>query len=1108
MVIDKKGININICFSSDNNYAQHLGVTIISILKNAKKEDNYNFYIMDGGINKKNKNKLDKLKKIKDFNITYINIDNQDFSNCPMTNYVNYITLPTYYRFKIPTFFPDIDKILYMDCDMIVRSDIAPLFETNIDNYYLAAVPEVFNHNHKERLEFKSDEYYFNAGLLLINNKKWKEDNIEKRLFEYALNPTHEILYQDQDILNEVLKSRVKYLPLKWNLQHDTIFYDESYLFHKDERIDALEEPFIIHFTHKLKPWLIECTNPYKYEYKKYLRISPWKSHIYKMRYERYKQKLFINIKNLPKLIFSVRNQNIHKVISLFGIQIKLKSKTLFFKQQINEIKEYQYWKMDKLESLLQHICAENEKISNNEHRLCEHINLIDSEIISMNKKMNKISEELLSDNQINKLILNQDELLNRVEDLKNIFQGTKHDYLKNEQSINMQSSLILEDLLKNNDVEQNILNLLKINGKMACSVWSNKVQDMLSNMEYLFENNTHIEFLEKGDYSADLYILWGTQPYSAQINILRNAIYRNKPFIILEDGFLKSIETSACKNNYNKYHKGVSFVADTKNIYYDARQSSTLEQMLNDKNLIITDEQKKRARACIDKIVETHLTKYNHQPIYEPNIGRNGVKKVLVVDQSYGDMSIAKGLASDDTFRQMLEDAITENPNADIIVKTHPDTIAGAGGYYKGLKAHDNIYTMTEAINPISLIKYCDEVYVCTTQLGFEALMCDKTVHVYGMPFYAGWGLTDDKQICERRTNKRSLEEVFYIAYIMYTYYVNPDKKCRCEIEDAIEYLLKLRDEYFSKKLINISDNKSLFNNPYALIIDTTLLCNNSCSFCWRSNFPDYLKEKSLQFENKTMSFDTYQKIIDDACQYDSVRWLSLCGPMGEPLLNDRIEDFYEYAYNKNHFEVITINTNGLAIHKKNISKLLNTIHEFSISIDSIRPETYEKIHGHKNFQQVITNIKLLVEYKKEHNALSKIVVRFTENDYNRGQFSEFKDFFEKIGVDEINYTQEHAFAGVNTSLSSNITNKMCNQPNCINFNFLGELTTCCINWHLEPVFGSIHNYSLKELWESKEKMIWNQNFNKSNICQNCGGLGISQNSQRIKLNSCISNV
>ena len=203
-----------------------------------------------------------------------------------------------------------------------------------------------------------------------------------------------------------------------------------------------------------------------------------------------------------------------------------------------------------------------------------------------------------------------------------------------------------------------------------------------------------------------------------------------------------------------------------------------------------------------IDKIVKTHLTKYNNQPIYEPKIGREGVKKVLVVDQSYGDMSIIRGWGSDKLFSDMLETAIKENPDADIIVKTHPDTISGnRGGYFKGLKAHDNIYTQTEPINPISLIKYVDKVYVCTTQFGFEALMCDKEVHVFGMPFYAGWGLTHDRQKCERRTNTRTLEEVFYIAYIMYSYYVNPDKQSRCEIEEAIDYLLTLREEYFNTR-------------------------------------------------------------------------------------------------------------------------------------------------------------------------------------------------------------------------------------------------------------------------------------------------------------------
>lgn len=318
-------------------------------------------------------------------------------------------------------------------------------------------------------------------------------------------------------------------------------------------------------------------------------------------------------------------------------------------------------------------------------------------------------------------------------------------------------------------------------------------------NIHFLFKN---IEFKEVDmtyNQLADYYFLWGERYWNSQYQVVKLANFFNKPLFIFEDGFLRSINTWVSKNEDKKYLNGISFTIDSLNPYFDATKASRMELMLNDKNLIISDEQKQRARACIDKIVETHLTKYNHQPIFEPKIGREGVKKVLVVDQSYGDMSIAKGLADENTFKEMLECAIKENPDADIIVKTHPDTIAGAGGYYKGLKAHDNVYTQTEAINPISLIKYVDKVYVCTTQFGFESLMCGKEVHVFGMPFYAGWGLTHDRQKCERRTNTRTLEEVFYIAYIMYSYYVNPERQCRCEIEEAMDYLLKLRDEYFA---------------------------------------------------------------------------------------------------------------------------------------------------------------------------------------------------------------------------------------------------------------------------------------------------------------------
>lgn len=122
-----------------------------------------------------------------------------------------------------------------------------------------------------------------------------------------------------------------------------------------------------------------------------------------------------------------------------------------------------------------------------------------------------------------------------------------------------------------------------------------------------------------------------------------------------------------------------------------------------------------------------------------------------------------------------MLSKAISENPGCDILVKTHPDTMTGnAGGYYQ--KTNDSrIIKVTFPINPYSLLEIVDKVYVCCTQFGLEALLAGKEVHTFGMPIYAGWGLTIDDLKLPRRINKRTLEELFYIFYCMYTYWVNP---------------------------------------------------------------------------------------------------------------------------------------------------------------------------------------------------------------------------------------------------------------------------------------------------------------------------------------------
>ena len=362
-----------------------------------------------------------------------------------------------------------------------------------------------------------------------------------------------------------------------------------------------------------------------------------------------------------------------------------------------------------------------------------------------------------------------------------------------------------LFDLCQDNNIEKNIQETFNVEKLLS---------EIKNKPEYLFVDKKHnfLNLLLKCDdihYKKDKYnndnvlISWEIMPVDSNLKVLQKGLSENKKVIYIGDSFLRSINTFADEKAIPKYQKGISFTIDDLTTFFDATRMSRLEQMLNDKNLILTDEQIKRARKCIDKIVETHLTKYNHQPIFTPQIGREGVKKVLVVDQSYGDMSIVKGLGSDETFERMLQCAIEENPDADIIVKTHPDTMTGnRGGYYTGLKQERNIYTQTTPINPISLIKYVDKVYVCSTQFGFEALMCEKDVRVFGMPFYAGWGLTQDEQVCTRRSNKRSLEEIFYFAYILYSHYVNPDTGKRCEIEEAMDYLLSLRDEYNSMKL------------------------------------------------------------------------------------------------------------------------------------------------------------------------------------------------------------------------------------------------------------------------------------------------------------------
>jgi len=276
----------------------------------------------------------------------------------------------------------------------------------------------------------------------------------------------------------------------------------------------------------------------------------------------------------------------------------------------------------------------------------------------------------------------------------------------------------------------------------------------------------------------------WGHKTTAAPARIL--APKAGVPYLALEDGFLRSVLPGT------KGDPPLSVVVDDVGIYYDATVPSRLEILLQDSGWE-TPVLMQRARGAMKKIVAEKLSKYNHAPWLEGAMPGSRKQKVLLVDQTFGDSSVSCGMADGATFERMLSAAIEENPAADIVIKVHPDVVAGKKRGYLSSRTHrsSRIHVMGADLNPLSVIEKADRVYVVTSQMGFEALLLGKPVECFGMPFYAGWGLTRDRQACPRRSRTRTLLEVFAAAYILYARYIEPATGRQGSIEEVIEHLV-----------------------------------------------------------------------------------------------------------------------------------------------------------------------------------------------------------------------------------------------------------------------------------------------------------------------------
>jgi capsular polysaccharide export protein len=250
------------------------------------------------------------------------------------------------------------------------------------------------------------------------------------------------------------------------------------------------------------------------------------------------------------------------------------------------------------------------------------------------------------------------------------------------------------------------------------------------------------------------------------------------KRFQIVEDGFLCS---------EGRADDPLSLVFDSYGIYYDATSLSKLENITLE-NFNYAEHARAKEITRLWRL--QRLSKYNaaRETFDIPTI-----PYILVCDQTLGDASISYGLASPLSFTRMLDAALGEYPNHIIILKTHPDVVTrGKKGHFDiaALASNDRVQVVSEPIHPSKLIEHADAVYTVTSQMGFEALIWGKPVRCFGMPFYAGWGLTKDELPAPDRRKPVTLEQLVHAALVKYPRYINPVTMQRCEPEVTFRHV------------------------------------------------------------------------------------------------------------------------------------------------------------------------------------------------------------------------------------------------------------------------------------------------------------------------------
>ena len=295
-------MDINVLFCIDEKFWQHLGVAITSLLL-SNPQSRFRIVVASAApLNEQRSQEIATLVTTRG-NATLQTIYYQEALQYQDLPVHDHLTFAAYLRLFMAEFLPsDIDRILYLDTDLLVVDDIRDLWRIDLGDAYLGAAPEPYDRAQREPLNFGPQDFYFNSGVMLVNVQKWRADIVLPSLIDFARQNPDKLPSVDQDVLNSVFRGKILNIGYEWNWQALFVRMQPSELgMSRAKYLQLKKSPHLVHYTSRYKPWYYRWEPHYKSFYYRVLAQTPWAGYVPPDK----------SLRNLPTKIRKVAQRNL-----------------------------------------------------------------------------------------------------------------------------------------------------------------------------------------------------------------------------------------------------------------------------------------------------------------------------------------------------------------------------------------------------------------------------------------------------------------------------------------------------------------------------------------------------------------------------------------------------------------------------------------------------------------------------------------------------------------------------------------------------------------------------------------------------------------------------